>query len=143
MKWLEFHPSMREPDPAFLREMEEVFKYDDREFAVWWDNKNERWAIFVREGERTKRVLTVRNEDGSYRPLDSRTIVKLRKMFFKTPEPVDSFEEAEEHNRRLSEQNDRDLSNKAEDFFKEHDRIVRGVPLYHVGAPDKMKEETK
>tara|TARA_R100000306_G_scaffold62412_2_gene69736 strand:+ start:1660 stop:2283 length:624 start_codon:yes stop_codon:yes gene_type:complete len=59
------------PGSAFVSMLKEF----DSDLSVWWNRIIHKWQIFWNG----KKVHTVQNEDGSYRPLDERVIRMLRR----------------------------------------------------------------
>jgi hypothetical protein len=69
-------------DKKFIRELCLIAS----ELEVEWDNDLERFVIYYkspRDGQRHK-ILEVKNNDGSFRPLDGRTLELLRKCDMST-----------------------------------------------------------
>lgn len=60
---------MYRPDPRIVRYMKEY----DPDLDAYWDQDRERWRVTRRGLE----VITVMNDDRSYRPLDERVLIKL------------------------------------------------------------------
>ena len=68
------------PDRTFVEDMKRL----DPKLDVRWDEWDERWNVFrvIQKGggDCPLHVLTVEHQDGSYKPLDNRTIQKLHEM---------------------------------------------------------------
>lgn len=65
---------MYSPDRSFVKELK---KYDSA-LGARWDDRRARWVIFRDNPDNTTwHVMTVQNNDGSYRPLDQRVFAHL------------------------------------------------------------------
>lgn len=77
------------PPPDFCRKLRTF----DPNLQLNWDPAHGVWAIWVRNGSDVTHVMNVVNEDGSYRPLDERTIMILQrnKYFAEHPKELEKI----------------------------------------------------
>ena len=98
------------PDWAFRKELKRL----DSKLDVEWDTRRQRWKI-VRETASPGNlynykvdVMTVANPDGSYRPLDQRTIRMLRQADMQTRGANTVLDEIMDEQTRVQESAERD-----------------------------------
>ena len=99
------------PDPAFVRNL--AF---DSLLWVRWNRAQAKWQIFRRE----HLVMTVQDEDMSYRPLDNRTIDTLRRADWFCRSPKAILDEIERENLQAEAAVDRDFDNYLESVGRRH-----------------------
>jgi len=99
---------------------------------VVWDAMRERWAVTWRGAV----VHHVRNEDGSYRPLDERVVTHVALIDACRYSSAQAFmREITEHNHRLEERAQAKFSDHVQQVAKEDIyRAVFGSPLVPVGV---------
>lgn len=67
---------MLTPDSTFVRELKEI----SPDLSVVWTPVLNRWVIWYQSSDGTKhRIHEVKNPDGSFRPLDNRTLTMLKR----------------------------------------------------------------
>lgn len=113
------------PDRFFLKELRRY----DRRLSVRWNRERERWQILRsllsanRLYERTFVVMTVQQDDGSYRALDQRTLDALAAADT-WRHGMHALRRMEDANRRREEAIDREFSGFVQDVAKEHRRQI-------------------
>jgi len=111
--WNPGRAGVRFGPPRFREQLKEL----GEELEVVWNSYDERWQVFMRKptihhpiGRGWLFLLKVQNEDGSYRPLDERTLSTLflssRK---KWGSGVKYWEAVQREEEREQEQRDKDL----------------------------------
>lgn len=110
------------PDSGFVRELSHWFP--SHYLSVKWDYRIERWIIWRSPpDERASPIYKVRNDDGSYRPLDKRTIDHLKRMFFMTSHELEMHDEVMAEEKRMKEEKKKSFSNEADNYFSDHKRV--------------------
>lgn len=116
--WNPSRPGVRSGPAWFDRKLDEVG--DPGELAVTWNSYIERYQVWVRAPRISNKyvkgwnlLFVVKNEDGSYRPLDERTLARLYSCSMKRwPSAVHYFdaimaaEERAKQDRQKAEWND-------------------------------------
>ena len=127
-----------EPDSNFIDQL----YAQDREITVWFNRLIGKWQLF----RRGHCVMTVQNDDRSYRPLDSRVITKLREADFMTRGKKKVLDGMLKHNDDLADRHDSAFRSHVKDtseevrkqFVKEHEHEIgaRNIPKEDVQVPD-------
>lgn len=116
---------MYRPDRVMVKKLQEY----GREYNARWDRDQERWVVTFRG----KDALTVMNPDGSYRPLDDRTIARL--------EITDSWKHGkraqlaamDKHNHRIKHAARGPFRDRMHESGLDAHRAIKGGPLHRVG----------
>ena len=122
------------PDPAFVRNL--AF---DSLLWVRWNRAQAKWQIFRRE----HLVMTVQDEDMSYRPLDNRTIDTLRRADWFCRSPKAILDEIERENLQAEAAVDRDFDNYLAERREETRRAMAKESHNLIGAINVPKEDLK
>lgn len=125
------------PDSGFMAKLRAI----DPLLDAHWDSKRQRWII-TRQARRpggytVDAVITVvENPDGSYRPLDDRTIrgVKWADGWNRRRGARDIVDDIEAREQQEEEERDRAFSTEIEGITRDVRRHVAGHPIFPVGA---------
>lgn len=115
---------------SFLDELQNIPGVNRGLFVVW-NSGLERFQVFHKDPRVgiTRIVLTVENDDGSYRPLDNRTIEYLKMvdwdMIGKFPEPKQIGEEFDRQRRIKKEKWDINRKQFLKDWNRSHRKLWR------------------
>lgn len=109
------------PDRVFENRLKDY----DRKLSVRWMPRKERWGIYRsvpspnRLYERDVLIMLVQNKDESYRPLDSRTLLHLKRVDNHIRSHREIMREIDEHNEKKAEAQERAVSNDIEAITRE------------------------
>ncbi len=122
------------PDPMFVRKLKEI----DNAFYPRWCWLRERWEIWYHKDLRPNVLaLVVQNDDGSYRPLDQRTIERMKvgdsHRFNRKRDMIYEIEAKETKAREIKE---KDQRAEIHAITTEFSGYMRGVE--HVQVPDQI-----
>lgn len=121
--------SLYSPDETFIERLEGL---DSRLFAQW-NNKLCRWDIMRKNAGKVFHIMRVQNDNGSYRPLDARTITKLKIADACQRGSVnDILRELDDNHERFQASVDREFASDVESIAKENWRHVMGHPQVNV-----------
>jgi len=130
------------PPDSFVEEMDYIFNtpYMGKEsyhLKVEFNDKIKKWQIVQRIPDtKPVTIYTVQNSNGTYRKLDDRTIIKVRQLFYKTPDYMELDELVEKHNAKLAEDKKRDMANAVDGLTDNHWNEIRGIKQHAVGGID-------
>lgn len=84
-------------DASFLKEMKTI----SRKLFIQWETGLDRWVIWYHGDDGVDyRIWEVKNEDGSYRPLDNRTLDLLRRADMSKQVKDPAYIASEQYNKR-------------------------------------------
>jgi hypothetical protein len=124
-------------DPKAVKRLKEL----NIHFEPEWDKRRNRWNIMHRVlGKRPYIVMTVKNNDGSYRPIDNRTYSHLRFLLWINNGNIveymrrQIYEENERRYRNLREadENNREIGKDIQPMVRD---LVRAGNSSHSGKP--------
>lgn len=120
------------PDPMFMRQLKDI----DSAFYPRWCWLREHWEIWYRRAHRpTVLAMVVQNEDGSYRPLDQRTIEKVNAGdSHRYQRKQDMLHEIESREAREKEIREKDHRAEIHGITTEFSGYMRGVVQAQVPA---------
>jgi hypothetical protein len=110
----------------------------DPEIDIWFNRVWGLWMLF----RRGHAVMTVKNEDGSYRPLDHRVIYALKKGDLQR-RGMKVLDEIIDHNEDLQQSNDADFEAHVKDTSEEFRKQFRKRIDSEVGALNIPKEDAR
>lgn len=121
---------MPTPSESFINELKRI----DKNLSVVWNNRRHRWIILHKDAKgKIYIVILVQYKDGSYKPLDRRTLDALwfsRK--FSRQRPQDIMYQIDKENEEAELAKEKQLTNDNEAIAKEihpiaRERILVGV----------------
>lgn len=141
------------PDRVFDRSLKEL---DDR-LEARWNSRSERWEIWVKlrlpglyagmtEGDGFRggyhRIMTVKNPDGSFRPLDNRTIALLIYGDLQADGPDKFAAKIDGFNSEVEAALERDVTSKAYGFARDElaPRLKKNEGRYNWYNPKRSKK---
>ena len=111
------------PEKTYCKRLAEI----DPRLKVEWNSDH--WII-TREGKDYKRspqyIMTVRNKDGSFRPLDQRTLDALRKCdSHRYPSVKDFVKEIDDYNEKKEKEKERAFEDASHQIAEDAHQAVR------------------
>jgi hypothetical protein len=125
-------------DKGIVREL----KLHDEHLDIEWNQRSERFVVTgrnLKKHVKREHLMTVQNEDGSFRPLDRRTVVGIKLADSFRYNDIEHFKKLIEENRNsVEEKQARELS----DAFRERNEdLYRAYFGYNYIAPVKGWKE--
>ena len=131
------------PDWAFLKELKRM----DPMLTVQWETSRQRWEIYRKTAAPGNlysykvRVMTISNEDGSYRPLDMRTIRLLQQYDNHTRGAKNVINEIMDEQSKAEEETARDQRREIDDMTREELLPQASRDAEQFGASNVPKED--
>ncbi len=137
-KYVSIHPQWYSeamtPDATFVRQIQEI----DKAFYPRWCWARGKWEIWYKKDLRPDVLaMVVQNDDSSFRPLDQRTILRMRiGDSHRYNRKRDLIYEIETKEERANEIREKDGKNRISSITKHFDKQLRGVEYAQV--PDQI-----
>lgn len=122
---------MPEPDKSVVNELKQI----DKDLTVKWDKHVQRFMVYHKDRRNiTYPVVKVQYKDGSFKPLDKRTVKALKySNRLRQMRPQDILYQIDKDNEKAELEKDKKLSNDIKSITKDNWRQMFGVPV--VGRP--------
>lgn len=108
----------------------------DRDLSVKWDTRQRRFMVLHKDARNiTYPVMKVQYPDGSYKPLDRRTIDAMKASHrLKHKQPQEILYMIDKENEQVEQDKKKKISSTIEAITKDNWRPMMGVPLVNVGG---------
>lgn len=123
---------MPESKSYIVKELKNI----DRDLSVKWVDRIKRYMVFHKDRKnKIYPVMKVQYKDGSYKPLDKRTVDALKySNYLRHKRPQDILYIIDKENEELELKKKKNFSSDMESITKDNWRGMMGVPMVNVGG---------